>query len=111
MIVWNWKWGMRQVNEKLYSAISLCRKAGKLIMGSDVVKDAVLKKRAELILVCADIAPRTRRNVDDLCAQAQARLRQLPFTMDELAPITRKKAGVLAVSDKGFAEMIENLLA
>ena len=38
------------MNDKLLSALSLCRKAGRLKMGGDVVREEIMKGGARLVL-------------------------------------------------------------
>ena len=47
MRAWSRNWGRRRMNDRLFSAISLCRKARRLRMGADVVRDNVLSGRGE----------------------------------------------------------------
>ena len=42
-------------------ALSLCRKAGALVMGFDAVKDSVGKGKAQLVLCAGDLSEGTRR--------------------------------------------------
>ena len=51
------------MNDRLFSAISLCRKARRLRMGADVVRDNVLSGEAKLVLLTSDIAERSARHM------------------------------------------------
>ena len=48
-------------------ALSLCRKAGALVMGFDSVKDSVGKGKAQLVLCAGDLSEGTRRRVGAFC--------------------------------------------
>lgn len=98
------------MTDKLMGAIGLCRKAGKLVMGSDPVAEAVRERKAALVLTASDFAPRSQRQADRVCEQYQVVLVRLPCTMDQLAALLGKTYGVLAVCDLGFARMIRGLL-
>ena len=50
---------MEQSEQKLFSALSLCRKAGKLVLGFDAVTDSVYGGKAVLVLLAADASDRT----------------------------------------------------
>lgn len=104
------KWGNLRMNDKLLSALSLCRKAGRLKMGGDVVREEIMKGGAGW---CC--SRRTRPNAR--CARCGSRakegkvpLRMIPRTMDELWATAGKRYGVFAVCDGGFAKMIAGLL-
>lgn len=96
--------------DKLLSAISLCRKAGKLKMGTDVVKEQIEQGTAKLVFTASDIAQRSRRQIDFACAKASLTAVSVPYTMEDLSMVTGKKYGILAVCDKGFADMIGGLV-
>lgn len=99
------------MNDKLMSAISLCRKAGKLKMGGDVVKEAVAAGEVFDVLLTSDLVERSDRQIRFSCEGSKAKILVLPYTMEELWSVTGKKYGILAVCDAGFARMIEGLLA
>lgn len=110
MTAWKQKWGMRRMNDKLMSALSLCRKAGKLRMGTDVVKEEVGTGGAALVLVAADVAERTERQIRFVCEHNKVKVCKLPYSMEDLWQITGKQYGVYAVCDRGFAKMISGLI-
>ena len=88
--------------DKLYSALSLCRRAGKLAMGFDPVADNVGRGRAWLVLLAADLSPKTKKRVEAYCEDLVP-VHTMPLTQAELAPITRKPVGVYAVLDENLA--------
>ncbi len=92
--------------EKLAAALSLSKKAGKLVLGFDVVKEAVQNKKAALVLLSEDISPKTRKEVAFLCGKYSVCLAELPFKLDEIWYLIGKRAGVIAVTDKGLSEKI-----
>ena len=98
------------VDKRLFGALSLCRKAGRLRMGADVVQEEVSAGRAELVLCCMDVAVRSLRQATFVCERNGCPLRRLSATMDELAPVLGRRAGILAVCDTGFARMLLGLL-
>ena len=97
-------------DERLRAAISLCRKAGRLRCGGDVVRQAAASGQADLVLLSADVAGRSARQTQAACQAGGVPLRQLPLTMEQLSQVTGKTYGILAVCDQGFAAMIQKLL-
>lgn len=91
---------------KLLSSISLSKRAGKLLMGFDVVKEAVLEDKAKLVLFASDLSDKTRRSMERICEEWEVLTAVLPFTLDELWMEVGKRAGILAISDKGLAELV-----
>lgn len=92
--------------QKLFSALSLARKAGALAAGFDAVESALLTGTAQLVLLAADVSPRTGGKITD---RAQGiPVRALPFTQQQIADITRKPVGVMAVTNKDLATLCQN---
>lgn len=55
---------------KLMGLLSLCRKAGKLRIGSQPVKEAVEAGEAKLVLYAADFSPRSRGRMELILEQS-----------------------------------------
>lgn len=94
---------------KLLSALSLCRKAGKLATGFDPVKDSVLTGKAVHVLLASDVSEKTAVRVRRFCEELVP-CDTLPLTMEELNEITRKPAGVFAVTDANLAKLCRSQL-
>lgn len=95
--------------DPLYGALSLARKAGKLAMGFDPVKDQVLTGRAFLVLTAADLSPKTQKRVEQYC-QDLVELKTTSLTQNELAGFAHKPVGVLGVLDPNLAKLCRNAL-
>ena len=89
---------------RLLSLLSLTRRAGKLGLGFDPVKEAVQRREAALVLLAADLSPKTKKEVQWFCRTAGCPVRELPATMDEIWYAVGKRSGVLAIADQGLAE-------
>lgn len=96
------------MTDKLLGSISLCRKAGKLTMGTDAVAEQARMGAAKLILTACDFSPRSAKQAGIVCEKYHIASACLPFTMEELARILGKQYGVFAICDSGFAKMITN---
>ena len=97
--------------DKLLGALSLCRKAGKLVMGFDPVAESAAKGKAQLVLLAADLAEGSRKKALRFCDAAGLEPRALPLTQQQLLAVTPKRTGVFAVIDKGLAQLVERQLA
>ena len=96
------------MTDKLFGALSLCRKAGKLKLGMDVACEALAKKQCALLLFSGDLSPRSARKAQQAAQQANIQTRTLPYAMEQLTSITGKEYGIMAVCDHHFAQMIKN---
>lgn len=97
-------------SEKWISLLTICRKAGKLIMGFDPAKEEVLAGRAKGVFVTADASEKTKKEVRFFCAQADVPVQETGFSMSDIQQAVGRKAGVLSVCDKGFADRLMELL-
>ena len=98
------------MNDRLLSFLGLCRRAGKLVIGFDPLRDAVESGKAFLVLVAADISANTLKK---LCAALEGST--VPFytvkrTKDEISFSLGKTCACLAVIDKGFADKLCELI-
>ena len=99
------------MNDKLFGMVSLSRKAGKLIMGFDAVKEAIYSEKALVVLYACDISARTASSMDkviDIGSNPPYKL-VTEFTMYDYSQICGKLVGVFAIADQGFADGIRKL--
>lgn len=96
--------------DKLSGILGICRKAGRLSMGFDMVCEAMRRGNASLVLTATDCSERTLRGIESCAAETNTETRALPLNIDEIGFAVAKRAGVLAVCDSGFAKRIKELL-
>lgn len=89
---------------KLLGALGLCRRAGKLALGSDRVLEQAARGRAALVLLAADASGRTARRMREGC-EGLCPVRTLPLTQTGLLPLTNRPTAVLAVLDENLARL------
>lgn len=90
-------------NNKL-GLISMCRKAGKLVMGMDMVKEACRAGTAKAVFTARDLSPKSLKEVKFSCARYGVKLYALGVDMDEVGNGIGKRTGVVAMTDGGFAK-------
>lgn len=97
---------------KLLGLLSLCRKAGKLKIGFEPVKEAAEMGEARLVLYAADFSPRSRERMERALEGSADPPEQagIGFSMEDLAQVCGKLAGVVAVIDDGFAAGMKKLM-
>lgn len=81
----------------------MCRKAGKLSMGMDMVKEACRNTNAFAVFIASDMSPKSRKEAKYVCFRNSVPLYELGMTMDEISEGIGKRTGVIAICDKGFA--------
>lgn len=90
--------------------LSICRRAGKLIGGMDEVKAACRKKEARCVLITSDFSEKSRAEIAFECERSKTPIYDIPDTMFDIANVVGKRYGVMAVTDKGFADAINKKL-
>lgn len=82
--------------------LTMCRRAGKLVLGMDEVKNACKGGRAFGVLAASDVSPKTLKGIKYVCAMEGVKLYGAGMTMDEIGSCLGKCFGILAVTDSGF---------
>lgn len=83
-------------------SLSMCRRAGRLTVGMDEVKNACKAGRAYGVLAASDISKKTLKEIKYVCATEGVKLYGAGLTMDEIGDCLGKRYGILAVTDSGF---------
>ena len=94
--------------QRVISLLTICRRAGKLLLGFDAVKDAAARGQVMCILLAADVSPKTEKEICFCCREVP--IRKLDLTRDALAMYFRKRTAVFGVCDSGFSGKLLELL-
>ena len=97
------------MDEKLGRTLSLARKAGKLVWGFDAVK-VRLDKDIVLVLFASDLSEGSRRRMARLAEEQSVPCVDVGLTLDALWYYIGKRAGILALTDQGFAKKAMELI-
>ena len=98
------------MNDRILGLLGLMRRAGKLTAGFDAAKDRIKEKTAVLIVLAGDTSEKTEKSIRFTAAEHDVKLVRIPPIMEDIGrAIGRKKAGVLAVTDSGFAKKLLTL--
>lgn len=89
--------------EALLAALSLSKKAGRLVWGFDEVKSSVKKGTAKLILLSEELSPKTKKEVRFFAQADTLLIKEIPLKINEIWYVIGKKAGILAVTEAGLA--------
>ena len=88
--------------------LGLCRRAGKLCCGHDVVKESIVKSTAELVFLSADASERLEREMTHACNYNGKNIPiiRTSYSMADFAEAVGKGSGVFSVTDTGFAKKL-----
>ena len=85
------------MNDRLLSFLGICRRAGKLVIGNDPVKESIETEKALLVILASDISQNTLKKIKPVIEASQV-------------PCLGKACAVLSVTDSGFATKLCELL-
>ncbi len=91
--------------DKILGSLGLARRAGKLVLGFDAVKEAVILCEAELVLIAQDTSQGNTRRITALCEELECPVLTLPHTQEQLAQMFNRNTGVLALTDPNLAAL------
>lgn len=94
------------MKHKLLSMLGLARRARRIEAGFDAARTAARTGRAALLLAAGDISDKTWKNLAYEAGRARIPAARLQVAMEELGRACGVRAGVLAVTDEGFAKAI-----
>ncbi|WP_124100317.1 ribosomal L7Ae/L30e/S12e/Gadd45 family protein [Ruminococcus sp. Marseille-P6503] len=89
------------MNSKM-GLVTMCRKAGKLQIGMDMVKAACQSGSAAGVFIADDLSSKSLKEIKFVCSRYGVELYALGLSMDEIWADLGKRAGVLAVTDNGL---------
>ena len=103
---------MADANQRLRGMLGFAMRAGKLVIGSESVLNAVSsKKPPELVIVASGVSEGTKKKLTTKCEFYEIKLVQINIGADELGDLLGKtySPATICVMDKGFAREIEKL--
>lgn len=93
------------------SALGMAMRAGKLITGEETVLKAVRAGKASLVLVAGDASDNTKKKFRDKCASYGVAIAEAYDRVQIGQAIGKEMRVLIAVTDQGFAKMIQNQLS
>ena len=92
------------MNRKISSLLSLSKRAGKIVIGSDTVENSIKNGNAKLVIISTDASENTQKKFTDKC-----KYRNIPLyifaSSDELNRcVGTFEAKVFAITDENFTK-------
>ena len=103
---------MKLIEPKVLGALGLARRAGKLVIGTEMCEESVKNGSAQITFIASNISQNSEKKIKSVLKNTDSPYMTLQTTKEELAAKLGKKAFAAAVSitDKGFAEIIRKAL-
>ncbi len=91
---------------KILTLLGFCRKAGKLIFGTEKVTELIKKGEPCLVMLSSDISAKTEKELKYHASGTNTVFIRLEFDRETVGHATNTTAGVLATADEGFSKAI-----
>lgn len=95
--------------QKTINLLSICRRADRLIMGFDAVKDAVIEGDVSCVLVTEDISQKTLKELKFFCGNSNTDIIGIDMDSGDMFNVLGKEVVVVAVADFGFGKRFREL--
>lgn len=90
----------------LLSMLGIARRAGKLSVGFEASKEAIIKKHSRLIVVASDLSLKTEKELRYLLRDSGITVIRIEFDLLTMSAAIGQKAGCLSVDDEGLAKAV-----
>ena len=98
------------MNDRLLSFLGLCMRAGKMLYGAETVIKAIRDKKALLVLCARDLSSHSANDTAYAASRHGVPVRTLPYEKEALSRALGRHCGVIAVTDRGFADRILTMI-
>lgn len=98
------------MNSKLLSLLTIAKKAGRISLGHDIVREDLSRGKSSLILLADDCSPKSSGDIRKLSEEIGIPALTGDFTKEDTQKFFTKEYGIISVNDKGFADAALNLL-
>lgn len=98
------------MNDRVLSFLGICRRAGKLVIGAQVVEASVSEGRSRLVLYAADASENSLKRVRRAAQEKGVPVRCVRRGKDALSVSLGRLCAVLSVEDPGFAGKLCSML-
>ena len=101
------------MNSKVLSMLGLCRRAGAVIIGTDLVTKALPSGKVKLVMYACDASANTEKKITDKCKFYKAKCVKVAFDGGEIAHAIGKQStvSVVGVTDENFSRELELLIS
>ena len=98
------------MNNKFLNFLGLCKKAGKLTLGTDTTIDSIKKNKSIIIFVTKDFSTTSLKKVENVNLKNKVEVLKLNCSMTDIQFALGKKCGVISINDSSFANKLKKLL-
>lgn len=97
------------MKNRLIDLLTMCRKAGRMTMGFDAVKEDIENEKVVLLLTASDISKKSEKEILFVAEKYKVAAVKTDITKEETGFYLGRQCGIIGITDKGFAEKIKEL--
>lgn len=92
------------MTDRFFNSLGICRRAKKLTIGHDEVKNSVKNGSAKVIILTSDASQRLESEMHNLTSELQ--IIRTDATMDDMQQHIGKRSAVYAITDSGLKDLV-----
>jgi ribosomal protein L7Ae-like RNA K-turn-binding protein len=96
--------------KKIAGYLGIAQKAGRIVAGDNMVKDALEKNKVELLVVANDVSLEVKAGLTRRAKEKEIDILNWPNKIDLGLIVGKSRRGAVAVLDRGFAEAIKKVM-
>ena len=93
--------------DKFLSMLGICRKAGRMVIGTTDTLESVKKSKTILIFIASDLSQKTEKELLFATKDKPIEVIRTCYDMATLSHAVGIKTGVISINDQGFAEALK----
>lgn len=94
------------MNKSDLCLLGFAKKSSNLSVGMDACVTAIKRGKAQLLFLACDVSEKSKKEIEFFCNKHNVKFYVSEFTMDCIAQQIGKRAGILSVNSKQFAQSI-----
>lgn len=102
---------VEKCRDRILSALSLSRKAGKCVLGTEICTENIRNNKAKFVVYANDLSDNTLKRIKDSTSYHNVPALCIGLSMRELGARVGKNSGTAcaAITDSGFVKIIEKI--
>lgn len=92
---------------KVYGLLGICSKAGKLVVGTEAVIEAINKRQIELVIIAKDTSPKSIEKIENICKGKNIAFEIFGSIEENSNSIGKFNKAIIGVKDKNLAKAIK----
>lgn len=98
------------MSDKFLGLLGICRKAGKLTCGAAKTDELIKQGKAVVVFTACDLSSKTEKELRFSANKNNTAVVRTDYSIEQLSAAIGIPAGVLGVSDNGFATALNKLI-